>query len=173
MQKIIVQEEPRVASELIEISISSGAAGRVTLPDVPQLRNQGDQIVIIKTLRLITDKVLTFAPTTGAATTPLADLQKISLVIYSNGWEKGHYIPVLTLNDVADADSTAATTIPYRMHTTRLADWKDLDWNKSYLQFSNGTSAAGDSTMILEVEYMRLQKKMINGQTGYVNIDGF
>lgn len=155
---MIVQEEPRGPSEIIEIPIASGAT-RVTLPDVPQLRNQGDQVVIIKSIRLITAKVLTNAPTLGTAVTPLADLKKISLILYSNGWEKGHLIPVLVLNDVADADSTSATTIPYRSKTTRLSNWQDVDWNKSALQFSAGTSAAGASALVLEVEYIRYQKQ--------------
>lgn len=158
MQKILVQEAPRIASELIEIPISNGASGRVTLPDVPQLRNQGDQVVVITTLRLISPKVLTTGITTGVACTPLADLKKIALTLYSKGWEKGHFIPVLVLNDVSDADSTAATTVPFRENTTKLDNWTDVDWNKSYLQFANGTTASQASTLMLEVEYLKLQK---------------
>lgn len=156
-QKILVQQEPRGASEIIEIPIASGAT-RVTLPDVPQLRNQGDQLVIIKAIRVITAKVLTNAPTLGTAVTPLADLRKMSLSIYSQGWEKGHLIPLLLLNDVVDADAASATTIPYRPETTRLNNWQDVDWNKSYIQFSPGTSAAGASACVLEVEYVRYGK---------------
>lgn len=155
MEKQLIMQEPRGASEIIEIPIASGASGSVTLPDVPQLRNQGSEVVIIKSIRLITAKVLTNAPTLGTAVTPLADLRKLSLILYSEGWEKGHLIPVLTLNDVADADSTAATTIPYRQQTTYLDNWKNVDWNKSKLQFSTGTTAAGASALVLEVQYQR------------------
>ena len=168
MQKVLVQQEPRIASELIEIPIANAAAGRITLPDVPQLRNQGDQVVVITTVRLITAKVLTHGPTTGVAATPVADLRKASLVLYSQGWEKGHYIPLLVLNDVADPDSTAGTCIQYRNHTTRLANWTDVDWNKSYILFSNGLSASQASTLMLEVEYFKLQRT----DQGYVKIQG-
>jgi len=157
MAKILVQEEPRGASELIEIAVASGAT-QVTLPDVPQLRNQGDQVIVIKSIRLITAKVLSNAPTLGTATTSLTDLKKMSLILYSQGWEKGHLIPLLVLNDVCDSDSTAATTIPYRTSSTRLNDWTDVDWNKSKLMFSSGTSASGASACLLEVEYQRFQK---------------
>ena len=166
---ILIPETPRIASELIEIPISSGAQGRITLPDVPQLRNQGDQIVVIKAIRLITAKVLTTGPTTGVATTPVADLRKLVLTLYCNGWEKGHYIPVLLLNDVADGDSTAGTTIQYRNHTTRLSDWVNVDWNKSYVLFANSTSASTASTLILEVEYLKMQK---NNVGDYVEVNG-
>ena len=168
MQNIIVSESPRIASVLIEIPIASGASGRVTLPDVPQLRNQGDQLVVIQTVRAISPKVLSHGPTSGTATTPLADLKKLSFTIYSQGWEKGQYIPVLLLNDVADADSTAATTIPYRMAPTRFANWRDVDWNKSYLLFSNGQTASQASTLILEVEYLKFQRRK-DGSFAQVN----
>ncbi len=158
-QKIIVQDEPRGASELIEITIASGAAGQVNLPDIPQLRNNGDEIVIIKAIRLITAKVLSKGPTTGATTAALADLIKMSLIIYSQGWEKGHLIPVLVLNDAQDSDATTATTIPFRSQSTRLANWVDVDWNKSKIQFSNGTTASQACVLILEVEYQRFLKR--------------
>ena len=156
--KYLVQESPRIASELIEVSVSSGAT-RVSLPDVPQLRNQGDQVVVITALRLVTNKVLSKGPVTGTSTMTLTDYVKCSLVLYSNGWEKGHLIPLLTLNDVVDGDSTAATTIPYRYTATRLDNWVNVDWNKSYIQFSNGQSASGASVVILEVEYFVMAKQ--------------
>jgi hypothetical protein len=65
---------------------------------------------------------------------------------------------LLILNDVADADSTTSSTIPFRNKTTKLANWTDVDWNKSYIQFANGTAASQASTIMLEVEYLKLQK---------------
>jgi len=156
--KMIVQEQPRIASELIEIPVTSGAT-RATLPDVPQLRNQGDQVVVITTVRLVTPKVLTYGPVTGTANMTLTDYKKCSIVLYCNGWEKGHLIPLLTLNDYVDSDSAAATSIPYRQVQTRLDNWVNVDWNKSYIQFSNGQSASGSSVVILEVEYFVMQKQ--------------
>jgi len=158
VNKVLIQEEPRIASELIEVPISNGASGRITLPDVPQLRNQGDQVIVITTIRLITAKVLQAGITTGVATMPIADLKKCAITLYSKGWEKGHFIPLLILNDVADADSTTSSTIPFRNKTTKLANWTDVDWNKSYIQFANGTAASQASTIMLEVEYLKLQK---------------
>lgn len=154
---ILVQDEPRGPSELVEVAVPALAVNRVAFPDVPQLRNQPDQEIVIKAVRVITAKVLSNAPVSGATTAPLAELQKCSLVVYSDGWEKGHLIPVLVLNDVADADSTAATTIPYRNSQSNFADWKNVDWAKTYLSFNPATSGAAYS-VLLEVEYVRLNK---------------
>lgn len=154
---VLVQEEPRGPSQLVEIPVPARAVSQVILPDVQQLRSQVGQTIIVKAIRLITDKVLPTAPTLGGANATLAELRKISLILYSEGWERGQLIPILTLNDMVDADSTAATTIPYRNRTTRFADWKNVDWSKSKLIYSNGTPSSGAAyNVILEVEYVKL-----------------
>lgn len=154
---ILVTTEPRGPSQLIEIPVTANNLGRVALPDVQQLRSQVGQRIIIKALRLITAKVLTNAPIGGQVTAPLAELRKISLVLYSEGWEKGQLIPILTLNDIFDTDSANATTIPFRAQTVRFNDWVNVDWSKSFLQFSNGAPSANSPyAVILEAEYIRL-----------------
>jgi len=138
---ILVQEEPRGPSELIEVPIAA-AAQQAVFPDNQQLRSLIGQNIIIKKMRLVTAKVLTNAPILGTAVTPLIDLRKMVLVLYAEGWEKGHNIPVLSLNDFADGDSAVATTIPYRNTPSAFDSWKNVDWSKSKLVFANGTSAA-------------------------------
>lgn len=152
---ILVQEEPRGPSMLIEIpkTAALGATGKLVLPDVPQLRNQDEQTIIIKALRLIPDTVLATAPTLGGANAPLTELIKMSLTLYSEGWEKGQLIPALSLVDTF----TEGSGIPYRDRTTKLANWRSVVWNKSYFTYANGTpSIAGAYNVILEVEYVRL-----------------
>lgn len=154
---VLVMEEPRGPSQLIEIPVPNNSVTKVTLPDIQQLRSQVGQIIIIKALRLITEKVLTFSPILGLPNATLSELVKISLVLYCEGWQKAELIPILTLNDMADADSTAATTIPYRNRTTRFDNWKNVDWSKSYLQYSNGTLSSGEEyAVIMEAEYVKL-----------------
>jgi len=139
---ILVNEEPRGPSELIEIPVTANGVTRINIPDIQQLRSQQGQVIIVKGIRTITAKVLTNAPITGSVVSPIAELRKASLVLYADGWEKGHLIPLLTMVDEADADATTATTIPYRFKTTKFDDWKNVDWSKSYIQFSNGTVSA-------------------------------
>jgi len=151
---MLIQEEPRGASQLIEIPVS-GALTKVTIPVVQQLQNNTDQIVIIKALRLITDAVLTDAPTLGGINAPVTEIVKMTLTIYCEGWEKGQLIPLASLNDVF----TEGSQIPWRQRTMRLDNWQNVDWNKSFLQFANGTvPAGGPYNVILEAEYVRLDK---------------
>ena len=134
-QILFIKEEPRIASIIVEVPIANGSS-KVPLPDVQQLRSDGDTKVIIKGWRLISPKVLARGKLNNAVNAALVDLQKMTLTIYAEGWERGQNIPVLLLNDVNDNDSTAATTIPFRNVATKFADWKRVDFAKSFIQFS-------------------------------------
>lgn len=150
---ILVTKEPRGPSQLVEIPVPAQVVSKVTLPDIQQLRSQVGQIIIIKALRVIPDVVLALAPTLGGVNAPLTELQKISFVIYCEGWEKGQLIPALSLVDTF----TEGSGIPWRTETVRLADWKNVDWSKSFMQYSNGSQSVGTAyNVLLEVEYIKL-----------------
>src|SRR5882672_4256197 len=150
---ILVQEEPRGPSQLIEIPVPAQVISKLLLPDIQQLRSQVGQIIIIKALRVIPDVVLVTAPTIGGPNAPLTELQKLSLVLYCEGWEKGQLIPLLTLVDTF----TEASGVPWKSRTTRFDNWKNVDWSKSFLQWSNGTPSSGTAySVILEAEYVKL-----------------
>lgn len=164
---VLVQEEPRGPSQLIEVNVTTAGLTKVNFPDIANLRNQEDQIIIIKKIQPIIDTVLTNAPISGNAVAPLAELQKISLVLYCEGWEKGQLIPVLSLNNMF----TEASNIPYRQTPVKFDSWRNLDWNKSYLQYSNGTVTANvPYTVVFDVEYVKLRKDPATG--GLVEIIG-
>ncbi len=147
---IFVQEAPRGPSELVEIQVPTNGAQRVPFPDVQQLRSLVNQRIIIKEMRLITTDVLTNAVVSGNVNAPAAELQKMTLVIYCEGWEKGHNIPILTLNDVEN-------TVSHRFSGTRFNNWADVDWSKSFIQYSNSTVSAGAPySVLIDVVYEKL-----------------
>jgi hypothetical protein len=153
---ILIQEEPRGPSQLVEVPVVQNGVSKVPFPDIQQLRSDTTQKVIIKGVRLVTQDTL-IGPVVAAsgANAPLAELQKLTLTLYSDGWEKGQNIPLLVLNDVA----TPAGTFPYRMVATKFSDWKNVDWTKSFLQYANGQVSAGAPyTVIFDVEYQRLNQ---------------
>lgn len=152
-QVLLIQEEPRGPSQLVEIPVPAQIVSKVVLPDIQQLRSQVGQIIIVKAIRLIPDTILPTAPTLGGINAPLTELQKISFVIYCEGWEKGQLIPALELVDTF----TEASGVPLKFKTTRFADWKNVDWSKSFLQYSNGTPSSGAAyNVLIEVEYVKL-----------------
>lgn len=152
---ILVQEEPRGPSILVEIPVT-GAGQKVKLPDVQQLRSQEGQTIIIKSIRLITIKVLARALTLSLANAPLTDLINMSLTLYSEGWLKGQDIPILVFNDMADSDAAVGSTIPYRNRATRLNNWRNVDWAQSYLLFANGFTPNFPYAVLLDVDYVKI-----------------
>lgn len=152
---MLVQEEPRGPSILVEIPVT-GTGQKVKLPDVQQLRSQEGQIVIIKSIRLITEKVLARALTLTMANAPLTQLINMSLTLYSEGWLKGENIPILVLNDMNDSDAAVGTTIPFRNKATRFNDWRNVDWAQSYLLFANNFVPTPTYAVLLDVEYIKL-----------------
>lgn len=152
---ILVQEEPRGPSQLIEIQVTQNGLSSVTLPIVQQLVSDVEQKIVIKGIRTVTIAELAVGPQSGLANAPLTELQKISLLLYSEGWQKGKNIPILALNDTF----TEGSGIPFRNKPTKFADWTRVNWNKSELIYSNGTVVAGASyCVILEVDYVRFDK---------------
>ena len=161
-QTVLVQDEPRGPSILIEIPVNNNGSQRIPLPDISQLRSTVDQRIVIKGLRLISAEVLTNGIINPNVTAPATELSKISLTLYAEGWEKGQSIPILTLNDMVF--TTGA--IPYRFNATKFDNWVNVDFPKSYLQYANGTTSAGAPyVVLLDCEYIRLnaQNRMIVG----------
>jgi hypothetical protein len=152
---VLVQEEPRGPSQTIEVPVTGAASNSIPFPEIQQLKSQQGQTIIIKAMRLITQDVLTNGIITGFANAPLTELQKITLVIYCEGWQKALYLPVLTLNDVG----TPGGTFPHRYHNTRFSNWQNVDWSKSFLIYSNGTtSVPGEEgyCVMFDVEYIKI-----------------
>lgn len=158
----MLQDEPRGPSVLIEVNVTANGQQRVPFPDISQLRSTVDQKIIIKQFRLITADVLTHGIISPAVTAPVAELQKISVTLYSEGWEKGQSIPILPFNDL----TLPGGAIPHRYSSTQFDNWVNVDFPKSYLQYANGTvSANAPYVVLLDCIYVRLdaQNRIIIG----------
>ena len=148
---VFIKEEPRGPSQVIEIQVTRDGANRILFPDQSQLRSLVNRNIILKGINLITLDALTNGPITGQPTSPLTELQKATLVLYSDDWEKALYIPLLMLNSLAGGAS------PFRYNKTVFDDWKNIAWEKCYIQYANTTFSAGSPyVFLLEVEYQRI-----------------
>lgn len=154
----MVQDEPRGPSQLIEVNVPVVGTTKQLLPVIQNLQNQVDVNVVLKVLRVIPDTVLPLAPTLGGINAPLTELQKMCLVIYSEEWEKGQLIPLCTLIDTF----TEGSGIPWRTRSSRFDSWRNVNWGKSFLFYSNGSSSVGNPyNVIFEAEYQKFGR---NGQ---------
>lgn len=132
----------------------------VNLTDQPQLRNTQDQRIKIKMIEIITTDCLTFDPNnTGIAISPNAELQKATLVLYDNGWNKVYQLPLMMLNHLRSA------TTPANEYPREFNDLEKVDWNKSQIVFVTAPNPTPNYSIVLGVSYSREE---LNPQTGAV-----
>lgn len=150
---ILVQEEPKGPYQMIEIAVTRAGLQTVPFPDVPQLRSTGTRKIIIKGISLVTSDVLTNAPVSGNVNAPFTEIQKMTLIIYCEGWEKAQYLPLMDLND----SFFFGGNFPNSMKTMKFNNWQDVDWNKTKIQLSNGTLTVGAPySVLLGIDYIVL-----------------
>lgn len=160
MSVVLVKEEPLGPSQLIEVPVTANQQ-RVNFPDIQQLRSMVNQKIVIKGIDLIIPQVLSNGPITGLAAAPASEIVKISLVVYCEGWEKAQNFPLFSFNNV----HVPTVAVPFAPIRVRLDNWQNVDWSKTYLQFSNGTTSVGSYAVLLNVFYERL-----NATTGEIII---
>lgn len=136
--------------EQIELQIPTGAPTKVMFPDLPNLRNQTDQKIIIKFLEVITATVMPTTPN-GATNAPIAELKKAVIVLYNSGEESIYRVPLLKFNRINDFAN------PYQQQWESFDDLQDVDWAKSYLLFASAPANTPYS-VLLGVSYLRFQR---------------
>lgn len=152
MEKMLIQSQPIRNWTLIETAIAVGN-NRIAIQDQPMLKSYAGHRVVIKSLELITAKALTNGVNVNGATITRADIIKMVLVLYCEGWEQVQYIPLSRLIAIQDADSAVGTTIPFMKDATFFENLKDVDWTKSYFLTAAGTTIATAGVIILGVQY--------------------
>jgi hypothetical protein len=141
--------------EMVELGgtngIANGTLGRVSFNDQPQLRDQPNQIIIILNIELFLNSTYANSQFTNTLPgIPAAELPKGVLVLYINGEESVHLIPLAKLVHINDQLS------PYQWDLQGFDRLSNVDWDKSYVQFSSAT-AGGPYVAPFGVTYLRFQ----------------
>lgn len=140
--------------ELVELTISATVAGRFNFDTIPQLRNSANQLIVIKGIDVFTSSEYANsqfnAAVPGIAPT---DLKKAVLVLYTDGEEAVHYIPLHKLYNMA---SNATAGVPYNNTYVSFDSLTNVDWDKSYIQFA--TAPAAQCVVPFGITYLRLQR---------------
>jgi len=152
---VLLIEEPMGPSQLIEIPITANTAIPAKWPLTQELLSDEDKTIVVKGIRWISDKVAATTPG-GFTNCPLAEAQNIYVQIWAEGWTKGNMIPLIIFNDIVDADSANASTIPYRNRATKLSNWLKVEWNKNLLVWANGTVPTPPFAVLFLIEYERI-----------------
>ena len=133
--------------QLVECVVNqSSTATRFFFPDQPQLR-----FVSLLNLVVYTPNVVSYSVLSGNPLLSTANLQKSYLVLYYNDKEAVQYMPLLELNRIASASSTAD---PYAFAITPFAG-QQIIWSKSYIQTPSayGSISSSNYSVLLGVYY--------------------
>ena len=141
--------------EIIETIIAANATGAVPFPDVPNLRNQTDQRIIVKDLEFFPDYVYarSFLNTTVIGT-PVTEIPKIAIVLYVNGEESIRRIPLAKIN-YSQAPGVATV---FQMERVAFDQLENVDWPKSYIQF-NAAASATQYVLPIGVTYLKFKQQ--------------
>lgn len=140
--------------ELVELVIPANSTGtKFQYPDIPQLRDDPTQDIIIRSLRTYIEESMPFSPQGNPVATS-AQVTNSFLVLYVENEESVHQIPLGQLNTLF------GTGGPVQFEETEMQDLK-VDWNKSYIQMAvaptpSGGPANTQFSIMLGVGYKKL-----------------
>jgi hypothetical protein len=143
--------------ELVELIVPALTLGRVTFQTIPQLRNQPDQIIQIQSISVFSvTSYVNSQNTSSLPGMPVAEIAKAVLVLYVNGEESVKMIPLVQLIHVDDQGN------PYQQELWGFDQLKNVDFDKSYVQFSV-LSDASAYVIPFGISYIRFVKGGANG----------
>lgn len=139
--------------QLVELPIpANSSASKFPYPDIPQLRDDTTQDIIIAGLQIYTIENAPKTPN-GNTVGTTAQLVNLFLTLYIDGEESVNLIPVMNLQNIF-GPTTAGTSMQTfeRLKT----DYLKVDWNKSY--YSVGTPYLNNAafSVLLSVYYKKL-----------------
>lgn len=139
--------------ELVELIVPAGTTGgRLPYPDIPNLRDDTTQDIIICSLESFTIEAMPLTPN-GNVVATTAQLLNCFLVLYIEGEESVHWLPLIKLQNVFQALATGTSQAEFEHQET---DYLKVDWNKSYIQFGTPPNPGANFSIMLGVAYKKL-----------------
>ena len=116
--------------ELVELVIPANSTGtRFPYPDIPQLRDDTTQDIVIMGLETFSVDAMPLSPN-GNPVATMADLQNSFLILYIDGEESMRQIPLVRMQPIWESLNTGLL-----QGVLKELDVENLrvDWNKSYI----------------------------------------
>ncbi len=144
--------------ELVELPIPVGFTGnQLNFPDIPLLRSDAESDIVILAVRLYPKEVMPLSPAQNVVITTV-ESQNLYLSLYNTGEFSINNIPLPDLiTEYINDSETAAMWVPEE----KTFDNIQVDWTKSFIQFSTGISSLPKS-ILLGVTYLRLLAGTMN-----------
>lgn len=143
--------------QMVELLIpANSGASKFAYPDIPQLRDDTTQDIIITGLQLYTIESCPLSPS-GNVVATTAQLINLFLTLYIEGEESVMQVPVLNMQNIFGPTATGTSQQTFERLAT---DYLKVDWNKSY--YSVGAPYGNNTafTVLLSVYYKKLDPGM-------------
>jgi hypothetical protein len=143
--------------ELVELIIPAGSTGtRFPYPDIPQLRDDTTQDIIICGLETYPEEALPLTAN-GNTNADYAQLSNSFLTLYIDSEESVRQVPMIRLNPFRQAAAAGAT---FNVIDKLATEYLKVDWNKTYIQAATpfGTASVPNTqfSILLGVWYKKL-----------------
>jgi hypothetical protein len=143
--------------ELVELVIPAASTGtRFPYPDIPQLRDDTTQDIIICGLEAFSVEAMPLAPS-GNTVLSFAQMQNSFITLYIEGEESVRQVPLIRFNPMRQ---TAAAGATFNVVERVPVEYLKVDWNKTYIQAAApyGTALAPNMqfSIMLGVWYKKL-----------------
>lgn len=149
----IIPYKPKIKRyELVEITVPAGSTGQINFQPNAQLRDQADQVVCWKGIKVF--PITSYAnsqKTNSLPGLPAADIPKICLVLNVDGQESIKLIPIAQLININDFQN------PFQEQEDFFDDLTGVDLEASYIQFSSA-SAGADYVVPFGITYARFKR---------------
>jgi hypothetical protein len=156
----ITIQNMRKRHELVELIIPAGSTGtRFPYPDIPQLRDDTTQDIIICGIEAYSADAMPFSAN-GNAVATFAQLENSFLTLYIESEESMRQIPLVRLNQMRQA-AAAGTTL--NVSDPLQTEYLKVDWNKSYIQAANPYGTVGAPNTQFSIMLTVWYKKLLSG----------
>jgi hypothetical protein len=142
--------------ELVELVIPANSSGtRFPYPDIPQLRDDTTQDIVIMGLETFSIDAMPLSPN-GNTVATMAYLLNSFLTLYIEGEESMRQVPLVRLQPVWQSNTAGNLQ---GLLKELAAENLRIDWNKSYIQAAApyGGGANAQFSIMLGVWYKKLQ----------------
>lgn len=146
--------------EGVELVVTPAPVGiqQVNFPDIPQLRSDSTQDIIIRSLRIFPQEAIPNG-WSGNVNATQAQIASGFLTLYSEGMNKIYQVPLLQFNNIFSNDAAGK----WAEELMQADDWV-IDWTKSYVSFSTPLVVETQFVFLFSIGYIKLPPGTINKQ---------
>jgi hypothetical protein len=153
MENVDILHGWRKRHELVELPVTSAGGSGVEFPDIPNLRDDTTQDIIILGIDVYAQESMPVMVGSQNPVIPMADLLKCFVTFYVEEEESVRRVPLVRAQPLWQSNTAGA--LQGGLATLSLECLK-FTWNKSFIEFSEAIAQAAPFSFVFGVWYKKL-----------------